>query len=47
LKSIDKEFASEVAEVQKYKSLKYGLQDDLLTGRVPVPVTIMEGAVGA
>jgi type I restriction enzyme M protein len=47
LKAIDEPLTSELAEAQKYRSLKSGLQDDLLTGRVRVPETIMEGAAGA
>ncbi len=47
LKAIDEQLTSELAAVQKYRSLKYGLQDDLLTGRVYVPENIMEGAAGA
>jgi hypothetical protein len=31
---------------EKINALKSGLQDDLLTGRVRVPETLMEGAVG-
>jgi type I restriction enzyme, S subunit len=38
---------SEMDNLRKLEALKSGLQDDLLTGRIPVPVTIMEGAVGA
>ena len=34
-------------EYECYKNIKSGLQDDLLTGRVRVPETIMEGAAGA
>jgi type I restriction enzyme S subunit len=34
-------------ELKKLKTLKSGLQDDLLTGRVRVPETIMEGAENA
>jgi hypothetical protein len=33
--------------LDKLISLKSGLQDDLLTGRVRVPETIMEEAAGA
>ena len=35
------------AEHIKLMHLKSGLQDDLLTGRVRVPETIMEGAENA
>ncbi len=35
------------AELESYKNIKSGLQDDLLTGRVRVPETIMEGAAVA
>lgn len=34
-------------ELEKLKHTKSGLQEDLLTGRVRVPETIMEGAAGA
>ena len=34
----------ENSELEKLQKLKIGLQDDLLTGRVPVPETILEGA---
>lgn len=37
----------EIYALNKAKHLKFGLQDDLLTGRVRVPETIMEGAVRA
>ncbi len=47
LKAIDEQMTSELNEVQKYRSIKSGLQDDLLTGRVRVPETIMEGAAVA
>lgn len=36
--------SKEIDEVKKICSLKSGLQDDLLTGQVRVPETIMEGA---
>lgn len=36
--------SAEIDELKKLRSLKVGLQDDLLTGRVRVPETIMEGA---
>lgn len=36
--------SAEISELKKLRSLKSGLQDDLLTGRVRVPETIMEGA---
>jgi len=29
------------AELESYKNIKFGLQDDLLTGRVRVPETII------
>ena len=35
------------AELESYRNIKSGLQDDLLTGRVRVPETIMEGAAEA
>ena len=38
---------TENVELKKIKSLKSGLQDDLLTGRVRVPETIVEGAAVA
>jgi type I restriction enzyme S subunit len=37
----------EIDEVTKLSSLKSGIQDDLLTGRVRVPETIMEGRCGS
>jgi type I restriction enzyme S subunit len=47
LYSHDKEITINEAEKNKLESLKFGLQDDLLTGRVRVPKTIMEGATMA
>lgn len=41
---ITKTLKSEFSELEKLKSLKSGIQDDLLTGRVRVPETIMKGA---
>ena len=38
---------AEIIELRKLKTLKTGIQDDLLTGRVRVPETIMEGAENA
>lgn len=38
----DDQIYSEVLELKKLKSLKSGLQDDLLTGRVKVPESIMD-----
>lgn len=35
------------AELESYKNIKFGLQDDLLTGQVRVPNTIVEGAAVA
>jgi hypothetical protein len=37
---------SEVNECQKLNKLKFGLQEELLTGRVRVPESIMKGAAG-
>ena len=45
--SIDSQIDTESSELEKLQSLKSGLQDDLLTGRVRVPETIMEGAAVA
>lgn len=39
--------SAEINELKKLRSLKVGLQDDLLTGRVRVTETIMEGAENA
>lgn len=44
LKAIDKQLASETVELGKLIFLKSGLQEDLLTGRIRVPESIMEGA---
>ena len=44
LMAIDKQLSSELEEVQKYNHLKSALQNDLLTGRIRVPETIMEEA---
>lgn len=41
---IENNLTSLELELSKHRSLKSGLQDDLLTGRVRVPETIMEGA---
>lgn len=38
---------SQINECKKLKNFKVGIQDDLLTGRVRVPETIMEGAENA
>ncbi|MFC1202538.1 restriction endonuclease subunit S [Pasteurella multocida] len=43
----DRQIEASWNELQKLKTLKSGLQDDLLTGRVRVPETIMEGAENA
>lgn len=43
----DRQLGAELIELRKLESLKSGLQDDLLTGRVRVPETIMEGAENA
>mgnify|MGYP003591637023 CR=1 FL=1 len=43
----DRQLGAELIELRKLESLKSGLQDDLLTGRVRVPETIMEGAESA
>ena len=37
------DLSAEINELKKLRLLKSGLQDDLLTGRVRVPVTIMDG----
>lgn len=42
-----KHISKEIDEVEKLKYLKSGLQDDLLTDRVRVPESIMEGAAAA
>ncbi len=42
--SLDLALASAHEELRKFLSLKSGLQDDLLTGRVRIPETIMEEA---
>jgi len=47
LEKCDIEINAEIIELEKLKSLKSGLQDDLLIGRVRVPETIMEGAENA
>jgi len=47
IKAIDQQLSSEADALAKLGSLKSGLQDDLLTGRVSVPETIMEGAENA
>lgn len=44
---IDEKITGEETTLAKFLCLKSGLQDDLLTGRVRVPETIMEGAAGA
>ncbi len=44
---VDKQIETSRNELDKIKALKIGLQDDLLTGRVRVPETIMEGAAVA
>lgn len=43
----DRQLGAELIELRKLESLKSGLQNDLLTGRVRVPETIMEGAESA
>jgi hypothetical protein len=40
---IDAALASMAKESAKLGSVKFGLQDDLLTGRIRVPESIMEG----
>jgi type I restriction enzyme, S subunit len=47
LLNADAVISSAHEELRKLLSLKSGLQDDLLTGRVRVPETIMEGAESA
>lgn len=47
IEGLDLPLTKEQNELWKLKCLKSGLQDDLLTGRVRVPETIMEGAAGA
>ena len=47
LEKCDIEINAEIIELKKLKTLKSGLQDDLLTGRKRVPETIMEGAENA
>jgi type I restriction enzyme, S subunit len=42
----DNTLRTEISELAKLKNIKSGLQDDLLTGRVRVPETLMEGVVG-
>jgi type I restriction enzyme S subunit len=44
LTGMDNSIATPKKELAKLYSLKSGLQDALLTGRVHVPETIMEGA---
>ena len=44
---LDQQMKAEQTELNKLQKIKSGLQDDLLTGRVPVPETIMEGATMA
>ena len=44
---LDKKLSLFFCELKKLTYFKYGLQDDLLTGRVCVPETIMEGAENA
>ncbi len=44
---ISRQLKAESAYYEKLKSLKSGLQDDLLTGRVRVPESIMERTAGA
>ena len=46
LTAFDAQQITEERELKKLKMIKSGLQDDLLTGRVRVPETLMEGAVG-
>jgi hypothetical protein len=43
----DRNIQAEVNECRKLKNLKSGLQNDLLTGGVRVPESIMEGSSGA
>lgn len=47
IKATDQRLDSEATTLAKLVSLKSGLQDDLLTGRVRVPETIMEGVTMA
>ncbi len=42
--SIDTEISSQEIELSKLRYIRFGLQDDLLTGLVPVPENIMQGA---
>lgn len=44
LNSFDDVIAKENSEYHKLLALKYGIQDDLLSGRVRIPETIMQGA---
>lgn len=47
LDSLERNILIDEAELSKLKSLKSGLQNDLLTGRVRAPETIMKGAENA
>ena len=47
IEGADRQIEASRNELKKLKTLKSGLQDDLLTGRVRVPETIMEGAENA
>ena len=47
IKKTAQHLSKENSELEKLNSLKSGLQDDLLTGRVRVPESIKEGAAGA
>ncbi len=46
LTAFDAQQITEERELKKLKMIKSGLQDDLLTGRVRVPETLMDGAIG-
>lgn len=47
LKKCTQNISAHEAELESHQNIKSGLQDDLLTGRVRVPETVMEGAAGA
>ncbi len=47
IESQDAEILREIENLEKLNCIKFGLQDDLLTGRVLAPETIMEGAESA